>query len=220
MILNYIEKAYYINLDYRTDRREEFENRISQLGIPVERFEAIKIKEGELPNPFNDKNWHKKMGCAYSHLNIIQLAKEQGLKNVWIFEDDCKFVDGFIDKAQRCIDELKELEWDVFYFGGEPNRKAQPHSDLLVKTNGVYGAHSYVVNHTFYDKILRDAFDYALLDNRYLSFNEADKIFYLSKELLCLQDGNFESDLWNGKIERDNDYKQAYKMYIEDGTLL
>jgi hypothetical protein len=220
MILNYIDKAYYINLDYRTDRRDEFEKRVSELGIPVERFEAVRFAENELNNPFNDKDWHKKMGCAYSHLNLIKLAKEQGLKNVWIFEDDCKFVDGFVEKAQKCIDELKGLEWDVFYFGGEPNRKAEPYSDLLVRTNGVYGAHSYLVNHTFYDKILSDHPEYSLLDVRYLAYNENDKIFYLSKELLCLQDGNFESDLWGGKINRDENYKLAYKMYIEDGALL
>ena len=36
-----------------------------------------------------------------------------------------------------------------------------------------------------------------------LAYNENEKIFYLSKELLCLQDGNFESDLWGGKIKRE-----------------
>ena len=214
MILNYIEKAYYINLDYRTERKEGFEKRISELGIEVERYEGVKFNKDELNNPFNDKDWHKKMGCAYSHLNIIKLAKQNELKNVWIFEDDCKFVDGFIEKAQKCIDELKELEWDVFYFGGEPNREATPHSDLLVRTNGVYGAHSYLVNHTFYDKILIDNVEHSLLDNRYLAYNENEKIFYLSKELLCLQDGNFESDLWGGKINRDEMYKSAYKQFI------
>lgn len=215
MIFGYIEKAYYINLDYRTDRKVLFENRVFDLGIPIERYEAVKFGENDLENPFNDKNWHKKMGCAYSHLNVVRLAKEQKLSNVWIFEDDCVFADGFMEKAQKCIDELKHLEWDVFYFGGEPNRESQPHSDLLVRTNGVYGAHSYIVNHTFYDKILKERPEYGLLDVRYLGFNEADKIYYLSKELLCLQDGNSQSDLWDGKVCRDEIYKNAYKNYVK-----
>ena len=104
-----ITHAYYINLDYRTERKEGFEKRISELGIEVERYEGVKFNKDELNNPFNDKDWHKKMGCAYSHLNIIKLAKQNELKNVWIFEDDCKFVDEFIEKSQKCIDELKEL---------------------------------------------------------------------------------------------------------------
>ena len=30
MIFDYIEKAYYINLDYRTDRKELFEKRVGE----------------------------------------------------------------------------------------------------------------------------------------------------------------------------------------------
>lgn len=214
-MLDYIDKAYYINLDYRTDRRESFEKITSKLNLDIERYEAVKLNLDEIDNPFNDKNWHKKMGCTQSHLNIITLAKEQGLRNVWILEDDCVFVDGFIEKAQKCIDELKSLDWDMFYFGGEPNRDSIPHSDVLVRSNGVYGAHSYMVNHTFYDKLLNNIIPNAISDQLYLCHDESDKIVYLSKELLCLQDGSFESDLWGGKINRDDLYKEAYKKYIK-----
>lgn len=215
MMFEYIDKAYYINLDYRTDRRELFEKRISDLDLDIERFEAVKLKLEEIENPFNDSNWHKKMGCSQSHLNIIKLAKEKGLRNVWVLEDDCVFVDGFVEKAKKCIEELKSLDWDMFYFGGEPNKESIPHSDLLVRSNGAYGAHSYIVNHTFYDKIIDNAPPNTILDGFYLSYNEADKIIYLSKELLCLQDGNFESDLWGGKINRDNLYKEAYEKFVK-----
>jgi hypothetical protein len=214
-MIDYIDKAYYINLDYRTDRKEFFENQVKELGLDVERYEAVKLNLNEIDNPFNDINWHKKMGSCQSHINIIKLAKQKNLKNVWILEDDCVFVDGFIEKAKKCIDELKELEWDVFYFGGEPNRKAQPHSDLLVRTNGVYGAHSYIVNHTFYDKAIIGIPPNSLVDVFYLSFNEADKIFYLSKELLCLQDSMSESDLWGGKVDRTMNYNEAYNKFIK-----
>jgi GR25 family glycosyltransferase involved in LPS biosynthesis len=215
MILDYIDKAYYINLDYRTDRKEIFENQIKNLGFDAERYDAVQLKLEDIDNPFRDTSWHKKMGCCQSHINLIKLAKEQNLKNIWILEDDCTFVDGFMEKAKKCIDELKNLEWDVFYFGGEPNREAEPHSDLLVKTNGVYGAHSYIVNHTFYDKVITHIPNNTLLDVYYLSFNEADKNFYLSKELLCLQDGNSESDLWGGKVDRTDNYNLAYKQFIK-----
>ena len=214
-MMDYIDKAYYINLDYRTDRKDFFENQINKLGLDVERYEAVKLNLNNIDNPFNDKNWHKKMGCCQSHINIIKLAKKQNLKNVWILEDDCVFVDGFLEKAQKCIDELKELEWDVFYFGGEPNRKSQPHSDLLVRTNGVYGAHSYIVNHTFYDKVIKGIPPNSLLDVFYLSYNDAEKIYYLSKELLCLQDGKSESDLWGGRVDREFNYIDAYNKFVK-----
>jgi hypothetical protein len=30
------------------------------------------------------------------------------------------FVDGFVDKVKTCIEELKDIKWDLFYMGGEP----------------------------------------------------------------------------------------------------
>jgi hypothetical protein len=213
-IYDYIDGALYINLNYRVDRKERVEQRCAELQIPVERFDAIQLSLATIDNPYNDPAWHKKMGCTESHFACIRLAQSRGWKNVWIMEDDVKFSPSFAEQAPRIINELRSLEWDMFFFGGEPNRKVIPHSDLLVKTNGVYGAHSYLVNHTFYDKILSTPTTNRLLDIIYLNYNEHDKVFYLSKDLLCLQDGDFESDLWGGKVNRDDLYDNAYNLYV------
>lgn len=213
-ILNYIDAAYYINLDYRTDRKEAFEKQVKALNIPVTRFDAVQFKKDELENPFNSNIWHKIMGCTVSHQSIIKKAKELNLQNVWIFEDDCIFVEEFIEKAQKCIDDLKNTEWDMFYFGGELNKKVEPYSDSIVKVNGVYGAHSYLVNHTFYDALLEIPFMTGPIDVIYLNYPEFKKNFYLSKELLCLQSGELESDLLESKIDRENIYRTTYKMFI------
>ena len=123
MILDYIEKAYYINLEYRTDRRELFEQRTKELNIPVERFPAIIINANEIVNPYGDTYWHNKVSNYHSHRAIISKAKELGLQNVWVFEDDCVFVDGFMQKAQNCINELKNIEWDMFFWVESQTRK-------------------------------------------------------------------------------------------------
>jgi GR25 family glycosyltransferase involved in LPS biosynthesis len=214
MILDYIEKAYYINLEYRTDRKELFEKRTKELNIPVERFPAIIINSGDIVNPYGDNNWHNKVSNYYSHRALISKAKELGLKNVWIFEDDCLFVEGFIQKAQMCIDDLKDIEWDMFYFGGEPNKETVHYSDNIVKTDGIYGAHSYLVNHTFYDKILSADLVNGI-DILYLNLNTNDKKYYLSREILCNQDGESYSDIWGQTIKRDEVYKNAYKLYVK-----
>lgn len=214
MILDYIEKAYYINLDCRTDRKELFEQRTKELGISVQRFPAVMVNPEDIKNPHGDKYWHNKVSNFYSHTAIIKEAKELGLKNIWIFEDDCVFTQGFMEKAQNCINDLKEIEWDMFYFGGEPNNQTIYHSDNIVKTDGVYGAHSYLVNHTFYDKIL--SFNLVNgIDILYLNFHTSDKKYYLSREILCNQDGQFYSDIWGQSIIRDEVYKNAYKLYVK-----
>lgn len=212
-IFNYIDAAFYINLDYRTDRKKAVEERCAELHIPVERFNAIQLRPEDVTNPHNDSNWHKKMSCTHSHFACIELAKKRGLQNVWIMEDDVKFSSNFTEIVPSIIEELKNMEWDMVFFGGQPNRKVIPYSNLLVKTNGVYGAHSYLVNSTFYDKILSTSTD-GLLDMIYLHYDEDNKKFFLSTHLLCLQDGNFESDLWHGKIQRDELYENAYNEFV------
>jgi len=214
MILNYIEKAYYINLDYRADRKESFEKRVKNLDISVERFPAIIINKEDIVNPYGDIHWHNKVSNYHSHRAIISRAKELELQNVWVFEDDCVFVDGFMEKAQICINDLKCIEWDMFYFGGEPNKETVYYSDNIVKTDGVYGAHSYLVNNTFYDKILSADLVNGI-DILYLNLHTSDKKYYLSREILCNQDGTSYSDIWGQTIQRDEVYKNAYKLYVK-----
>jgi len=214
MILNYIEKAYYINLDYREDRKESFEKRVNDLNIPVERFPANIMNAEDVVNPFGDPRWHNKVSNYFTHLAVVRKAKEEGLKNVWVFEDDCTFTDGFIEKARRCIDDLKEIEWDMFYFGGEPNKLTEYHSENIVKTSGIYGAHSYLVNHTFYDKILTMTI-ISPIDVHYLNYHCDHKKYYLSKEILCSQDGESYSDIWGQTIKRDQVYENAYNLYVK-----
>lgn len=214
MILDYIDKAYYINLDSRVDRKELFEKRVNELNIPVERFSAININPEDIQNPHGDVRWHYKVSNYFTHLEVIKTARDKGFKNVWVFEDDCVFIDDFINKAQKCIDDLKNIEWDMFYFGGEPNRETEYYSDNIVKTSGVYGAHSYLVNHTFYDKILSMTI-ISPIDVHYLNYHCDNKKYYLSRKILCGQDGTSYSDIWGQTIARDEVYKNAYKLYVK-----
>jgi GR25 family glycosyltransferase involved in LPS biosynthesis len=214
MIFDYFDGGFYLNLDKRTERKEAFEKRSKEAGFEVERFPAIQLKEEDVPNPFNGRDWHIKISCTYSHFEMIKEAKRRGWKNCVVFEDDCVFVDGFMQKAQNCINELKNIEWDMFFLGGEPNKETEYYSDNIVKTDGIYGAHSYIVNHTFYDKILSANLVNGI-DILYLNLHTEDKKYYLSREILCNQDGESYSDIWGQTIKRDEVYKNAYKLYVK-----
>jgi GR25 family glycosyltransferase involved in LPS biosynthesis len=133
MIFDYFDGGFYLNLDKRTERREAFERRSKEAGFEVERFSAIQLKEGDVPNPFNGVDWHIKISCTYSHFEMIKEAKRRGWKNCVIFEDDCVFEDGFVDKVKKCIDELKDTKWDLFYMGGEPGGWCDSVGDDLAK---------------------------------------------------------------------------------------
>jgi hypothetical protein len=98
-----------------------------------------------------------------------------------------------------CVDELQNIEWDLFYLGGEPNNYCKVISDNLVQmeNGGVYTTHAYAINHTFYDKmlsILPNQVD--TIDILYLNYDTNNRKCILSKELLAIQDRSY-SDLWD-----------------------
>jgi GR25 family glycosyltransferase involved in LPS biosynthesis len=146
---------------------------------------------------------------------MIKEAKKRGWKNCLIFEDDCVFEPNFIEKMKVCVEELKQTEWDMFYMGGEPNAECYSISDNLAKcTTGLYGTHAYAINECFYDKILSIPYTSGVIDTLFLFYDRNNKNYIMSKDLLVIQDEEFESDLWNGKIKRTEQYKEAYKKWI------
>jgi hypothetical protein len=213
MIFDYFDGGFYLNLDKRTERRKAFEKRSKEAGFEVERFSAIQLKEEDVPNPFNGRDWYIKISCTYSHFEMIKEAKRRGWKNCVIFEDDCVFVERFIDKIKKCIDELKDKEWDLFYMGGEPGGWCDGVSDNLAKcTSGMYATHAYVINETFYDTVLAIPHTIGIIDTIYMAMYNRN--YYMSKELLAWQDAEFESDLWGGKLDREQQYRDTYKKWI------
>ena len=216
MVLDFFEGAFYLNLDNRTERKEAFEMRSSEIGLKVERFSATQLGEQDVPNPLQNQDWHIKISCTYSHFEMIKEAKKRGLKNCLIFEDDCVFEPNFIEKMKLCIEDLKQIEWDMFYMGGEPNSECYSISDNLAKcTTGLYGTHAYAINECFYDKILSIPFTSGVIDTLFLFYDSNSKNYVMSKDLLALQDEDFVSDLWSGKIKRTEIYKEAYKKWIK-----
>lgn len=141
-----IDKIIYINLDQRTDRKEQIENELKNYDLfeKTERFQAIHTPDFGI------------VGCTISHLNVIKLAKERKYKNVLILEDDFYFI---ISK-EEFEDELKKLfnnnvEYDICMLSynlvsSEPNKY-----DFLIKATNVQTASGYIVNHTMYDKLIK-----------------------------------------------------------------
>lgn len=90
-----------------------------------------------------------------SHQEIVKQAKVDGLSNVLIFEDDCVFADDFMEYGQKCVHELKSMDWDLFYLGGEPNYECFRVSSHLFQCNrGIYMTHAYALNRRFFDCLL------------------------------------------------------------------
>ena len=73
-----IHRVVYINLDRRTDRREQMEGALDALRVPAgkrERFAAVAHARGAV-------------GCSRSHLAVLRRARREGWPNVMVLEDD------------------------------------------------------------------------------------------------------------------------------------
>jgi GR25 family glycosyltransferase involved in LPS biosynthesis len=220
-VLNYFDDAYYINLDRRTDRRDHMESKLSSLDIKAKRFPAITVDPEDIPEALKkelnschdrDRDYFPKyinckageVGCALSHKAIIRKAKEEGLNNILIFEDDCLFLDAWREEINILVKELSNIKWDIIYFGGELTGRAKPISDTLAITeSGIYCTHAYAVNKTFFDEIINFDINWCwIIDLFLVNYNKKHRNFLVSKKMLTSQESGY-SDL-RGNLTNNN----------------
>lgn len=220
--LDFFDDVYYINLDSRPDRKKLFEKRASIHDINAIRFPGIIPNKGEYVETDDNRRKYK-VGCTLSHQSIVRSAKERGLKNVIIFEDDCVFFDNFKEKAKIYANELKDVDWDVFYFGGDPTNDCIFITENLARMYdsdhdgrfGVYCTHAYAINHTFFDEIIgADKTSLESIDTLLVNIFNSKTNIILGSEILAVQDKSF-SDLWGHIIDSSEIMKETWSLHVK-----
>jgi hypothetical protein len=107
-------------------------------------------------------------------MKIIHMAKENNLKNVFIFEDDVAVLPCYShDKFEKSINFLKDQTWEFFYMGGLERRiKPRPmynklkkkyetgdvstEFDYIMEAHSVGWNQSYAINSCIFDKIIAE----------------------------------------------------------------
>jgi len=131
-----IEKIIYINLDEATDRREHIENQLSN--VPKEkvlRFNAIKEDWGAI-------------GCTKSHIACLQLAIENGWKNVLIIEDDAIFHNK--DIGEPLLKSVIKNSYDVILLGGS----FVQYDPVTYRLSTAQTTTAYLVSSHYYSRLL------------------------------------------------------------------
>ncbi len=83
----------YINLDARTDRREQIERDLAEIGVRAFcRFPAIANRRGSI-------------GCARSHEEVLKNWEPANGKMLLVLEDDCEFLAGRVD-LDKAVEEF------------------------------------------------------------------------------------------------------------------
>jgi GR25 family glycosyltransferase involved in LPS biosynthesis len=153
------EKIVYINLRKRKDRKRECEEELQKHGIIAERFNALQCR------PYDAKMTKNEQGCLLSHRSVIQQAKDAGLSNVLILEDDFHIVPAPNTLEWEFYEFYKDVpsDWQMLYLGGNhftchPTKKLmtvkiRPH---VLKCNFTLTTGAYAVSQSAYDIILDD----------------------------------------------------------------
>lgn len=130
-----IEKVIYINLEHRSDRRQQVEEELKIFGDRVERFNAVQKSPGYI-------------GCSFSHIGALQYAKRNAWKNVLIVEDD--FLWTKTATGLSVFESLTKKPYDVILLGGtfitsDPN---------TYKLHSGQTALAYLVAEHYYDTLI------------------------------------------------------------------
>lgn len=130
--------AFYINLDKRTDRREQIEEEGSRMGLNIERFPAI-----HHTNPC--------IGCVNSHIAVLTIAKERKYESVLILEDDLEFL--IAKEILHSILQNLPNPYDVVMLNyGLTNQ--EPYNEMFGKVIESSDASAYIVHSRFYDRLI------------------------------------------------------------------
>lgn len=149
--MQHIAKVFYINLDRRTDRRQEIEAELARMGIEAplaQRFQAIETADGRI-------------GCFKSHLEILKRAREAGHENVLILEDDFEFLVSKEElEAELTRFFEKKIPYDVLMLAYNLHEK-EPYDDQIGYARQAGTASGYIVHKDFYDTII-NLYEWAL----------------------------------------------------------
>src|SRR6266481_1430155 len=111
-IIEYFDRAYVINLSDRPDRRHQAEQEFRRAGINipngnVQFYTAVRpTDKGRFENIGT-------RGCFNSHRGILEIADQERLRNVLIFEDDVSFRDIGVAFERQLMTRLSHEDWDV-----------------------------------------------------------------------------------------------------------
>jgi hypothetical protein len=146
---NYV--IYYINLDHRTDRNEQFLDEMSKVGLPesmVHRISAVENKE------------HGDVGCSKSHIMILQKFINSNYERCLVFEDDFEFIEANPDLASYFRDlinaEKNGLKWDVILFAANDVGSTFTDYPFLKKITDAQTTAGYMVSKDYAPTLLKN----------------------------------------------------------------
>ena len=139
-----IQNVYFINLDHRIDRKKNAEFELTITGFPnIKRFNACKNNNGRI-------------GCSFSHLALLEMAKKENMSHICICEDDICFTDPKLFVSQ--LNSFLEIEkdWDVILFAGNTIFPFIHTNEFSIKVKHCQTTTGYLIKQSYYDTLIQN----------------------------------------------------------------
>jgi GR25 family glycosyltransferase involved in LPS biosynthesis len=109
-------QIYYINLDTRTDRRENVEKRLNLFNLKAERKSAVTPDKVTLPFQ-NQSISDKQKACTQSHIEILKKFLASDQKYLLILEDDNRFRKDWVEVVNKKLTTInqEDPDWHCLY---------------------------------------------------------------------------------------------------------
>lgn len=115
----FYDRTYVINLEDRIDRRRQVSAEVRRVGFAEDRVEIFSARRPDGPGPFPSTGAR---GCFESHLAVLRQARDRGLANVLVLEDDVVFSPELPAAEEELLAPLSGMSWDLVHFAYGPEQ--------------------------------------------------------------------------------------------------
>jgi hypothetical protein len=152
--MDFFTKSYIISLPERRDRRKAMTLELKRIGISLPASTQIAFFPAVKPPDQGDFPSVGARGCFLSHLAVLTEARDQGLKNVLIMEDDLSFTSTLARYQNEIIAKLANTEWDIVYLGHEEPLESRATVNLQPFFGPVMKSHFLAINGRTLEKVV------------------------------------------------------------------
>ena len=154
-----IDKIFIINLEHRTDRKEQIIKEMKKVGVTnYEFFKAIRPSIADIISwnnfycnhvrtSFDPKRFVNYqigcLGCLKSHVEVCKLALSRGYKNILILEDDTEFLYG-MENLYKYASQINN-KYSMLYLCGSHLGSKKQVSENIIKVVGTHTTGSYLI---------------------------------------------------------------------------
>jgi GR25 family glycosyltransferase involved in LPS biosynthesis len=138
--MNIIDHVYYINLDYRHDRRLQMEDWLDESGFPNQK--VTRISAVQLPGAGH-------IGCLMSHIHTLKKFLESEYNTSLIFEDDYKPLDvlSFWSNFKKL--QSSKIDYDIVMCAYNKLISEPTEFEWLHRVNFSYTSSGYLITRKF-----------------------------------------------------------------------